>query len=176
MKPLEVPITIEIDCSRLGSQAEFADRARTAVIVAAQARGFTSGSIGLLITDDETIQRINREHLGHDYATDVISFSYEQQLPRVEGELVASLETAAREASELGWLASNELLLYVVHGVLHVCGMDDQSAEARKQMRRVEQQVLSSLGIADASEFDPDAVAGTASRRQRNLHSPAQNT
>lgn len=155
MKTLEVPITIDIRCSGLGSE-DITDQIRTAVIATAHAKGFDLGSIGVLITDDQTIHEINRSHLQHDYATDVISFAYEQQPPRIEGELVASLDTAAREAAELGWPVLNELLLYVVHGVLHICGMDDQSAESRRQMRIVEQQVLSSLGIPNASDYDPD--------------------
>ncbi|MGV3486430.1 MAG: rRNA maturation RNase YbeY [Planctomycetaceae bacterium] len=163
MKSLEVPITIEADCHAAGNELELVDRIRAAVVAAAGACGYLHGSIGVLITDDETIHGINRDHLDHDYPTDVISFAYKQEPPLVEGELVASVDTAVREATQLGWSAVHELLLYVVHGTLHVCGMDDQSAQERRRMRLAERQVLSSLGITDASDFDPDAALDATS-------------
>jgi len=170
MKSLEVPITIETNCDSLGNETVVTTHVRDAVIAAARLSGFTLGSIGVLITDDETIHRINHEHLDHDYPTDVISFAYHQQSPKVEGELVASLDTAAREASVLGWTTLNELLLYVIHGTLHICGLDDQTVEARKRMRQAEQQVLASLGIFDASNFDPDADSGAVDEQRTDTH------
>ena len=158
MKSFEVLLTIEVDAHALGDEQEISSRIRAAVIAAASARGFHCGSLGVLVTDDQTIHQINRDHLAHDYPTDVISFAYSQQRPEVEGELVVSWDTAQREAADLGWPAINELLLYVVHGVLHVCGMDDQAPEARADMRRAERQVLSSIGISNASEYGPDAT------------------
>jgi probable rRNA maturation factor len=171
MKSLEVPITIETDCESLGEDTDVETRIRDAVIAAAHRSGFSVGSIGVLITDDETIHRINREHLEHDYPTDVISFAYHQQLPSVEGELVASLDTAAREASSLGWTTLNELLLYVIHGTLHICGLDDQTEEARKEIRLAERQVLATLGILNASDFDPDAEPDAVDRHRADTHS-----
>jgi len=157
MKSLDVPITIETDCRELGDETSIMNRVRGAVIATASAQGFLVGSIGVLITDDETIHQINREHLDHDYPTDVISFAYAQQSPHIDGELVASFDTAKRQAASLQWSTLNELLLYVVHGTLHICGFDDATAQQRKQMRIAEQQVLCELGITNSARFAPDA-------------------
>ena len=126
-----------------------------------------SAQISLALVDDAAIQRVNREYLGHDYPTDVISFvlsapndrdpldepSESEQSPSVrpstspstrhlEGELVVSTQTALREAPSHGWLAEDELILYVVHGLLHLCGYDDLTEHARPIMRSRERQVL----------------------------------
>lgn len=174
MQTLEVPITIEANGDVLGGETTAAMHIRRAVIAAAQHLGFTVGSIGVLITDDDTIQRINREHLAHDYPTDVISFAYTQQPPNVEGELIASLDTAARQSSELGWPTLNELLLYVIHGTLHICGLDDQTVEARTQIRLAERQVLAEIGIFNALEVEPDAEPGAVNRYRTDTHASVE--
>lgn len=61
---------------------------------------------------------------------------------RLEGELIVSTETAVREAASHGWTSQNEVLLYVVHGMLHLCGYDDLTDEARPLMRQREREVL----------------------------------
>lgn len=176
MKSLEVPITIEADCEALGPEVELVLTLQKAVRLAASDQGYTSGAIGLLITDDETIHEINRTHLQHDYPTDVISFSYERSGSRVEGELVASVDTANRESAELRWSALNELILYVVHGTLHICGLEDESAPQRSLMRQAEQRVLAELGIENASRYSPDgeddASSGEPSRPYSSANQP----
>ncbi|MDA9857304.1 rRNA maturation RNase YbeY [Rubripirellula sp.] len=134
-----------------------ATRLVEAAVMAARHRGCQSGEIGIRVAGDAEIQQVNRTHLQHDYPTDVISFGYLHQPPRVEGELVVSAETAARTAVELNWIAANELILYVVHGTLHLCGMDDQQPEARIEMRQAEMSVMQKLGIAmvDRHAVDP---------------------
>lgn len=128
-----------------------------AVAIAAGLQGFTAGSIGVMVTDDDTIHQINRRHLDHDYPTDVISFTYQRSSSRVEGELVISLCTARRTAQELGWDWRHELLLYVVHGTLHICGLEDSTATQRAEMRARELEALDRLGIADARRYSPAA-------------------
>ncbi len=147
---LQVPLTIEVewDPGATGcDESSLGEQIVRAVRQAARYRGFERGSIGVLVTDDVTIHEINVRHLDHDYPTDVISFGYTQADNFVEGELVASWDTAQREAGEYGWTAIHELLLYVVHGTLHVCGMDDQTEEDAEMMRVAERDVLQSLGI-----------------------------
>mgnify|MGYP003784159847 CR=1 FL=1 len=158
---IDVPITIEFseddsgptanDAVELAADARWQQSIRDAVHVAAQAQGYCRGQIGVLVTDDNTIQEINRRHLQHDYPTDVISFPYGCSADEVEGELVVSLCTARRWAAEVGWAWQTELLLYVVHGTLHICGLEDSTAEQRQQMRAAEQAALTELGIRDAS-------------------------
>jgi probable rRNA maturation factor len=157
---IDVPITIEFsgevseltehDETRLAADAPWLQSIREAVHVAAQSQGYGRGQIGVLVTDDPTIHEINRRHLQHDYPTDVISFPYGCDADHVEGELVVSLCTARRWAAEVGWDWQTELLLYVVHGTLHICGLEDSTAEQRQQMRAAEQAALAKLGIRDA--------------------------
>lgn len=107
-----------------------------------------AAQISLALVDDASIHRINRDFLGHDYPTDVISFhlnpesSHDSEVKQLEGELVVSTETALREAYAHGWTAENELTLYVVHGLLHLCGYDDLTDQARPVMRQRERQML----------------------------------
>ncbi len=88
------------------------------------------------IVDDETIRQLNRQHLGHDWETDVISFVFEslQQTDgrHVDGELIASLDTARRLSPRAGWNTADELLLYCIHGLLHLAGLDDLDDAAAK--------------------------------------------
>nr|WP_161501274.1 rRNA maturation RNase YbeY [Rhodopirellula sp. SM50] len=137
-------VTVEAWQDRLGLSD---DRISEAVRAAAALRGFQRGHIGVRITDDVTIHEINVRHLSHDYPTDVISFPYSDDPDHIEGELVASVETAQENASELGWEIANEVLLYVIHGVLHIGGMDDHEANERALMRDAEREVLAHLGI-----------------------------
>ena len=168
---IDVPISIELaateDPEPSGAAADLAgsppttgqdtavdaalqQRIQQAVRIAAQSLGFHSGQIGVLVTDDATIQQINLRHLQHDYPTDVISFDYHRGDSLVEGELVVSLGTAQQMAQELQWDWRNELLLYVIHGTLHICGLEDSTAAQQQQMRLAERAALVQLGITDA--------------------------
>ncbi len=126
-----------------------------AVQRAASFRGFSRGEIGVRITDDPTIHVFNRTHLGHDYATDVISFAYSAQGDHLTGELVASADTAASMSSD-GWSAEAELLLYLVHGTLHIAGMDDHDPADRAAMREAEKAIMTSIGFAHIERFGAD--------------------
>lgn len=135
------------------------ERLALAATLAAESQGFTRGQIAIRVTDDKEIRRLNHRHLDHDYATDVISFGYLDERPVIEGELVLSLDTAQRTAATLAdWTADQEMMLYVVHGVLHLCGMDDQDEEDRADMRRAERQVLLRLGIPQISRCGADSA------------------
>jgi len=115
--------------------------------------------IVVAFVNDETIHQTNREHLGHDYPTDVISFIYdttasetELSAPRgsgitLDGELVISTETALRESSVYGWSPDDELTLYIVHGLLHLCGYDDLIPEELAIMRQRERDVLQTWNL-----------------------------
>lgn len=145
--PASVDVTIEADLPGPESEsvASLVSAIRLAVRSAAELRGFCRGRIGVLVTDDETIREINVRHLNHDYPTDVISFTYSRSGDAVEGELVASLGAAQSEAPEAGWDWRSELLLYVIHGTLHICGLEDSDEQQRREMRSAEQEVLGRL-------------------------------
>ena len=92
---------------------------------------------------DAAIRRVNRERLGHDWATDVCTFPMEE--PFLWGELVVSTQTARREARQRGIPFERELALYVIHGVLHLRGLDDRTPAGRSRMRSAEARCLAKL-------------------------------
>jgi probable rRNA maturation factor len=91
--------------------------------------------------DDRTIARLHERFLGVPGPTDVLSFPH--------GEIVVSAETARREARARGIEPLHELLLYVVHGALHLAGHRDKRTKEQKAMRAAERRVLARLGLAD---------------------------
>jgi probable rRNA maturation factor len=109
--------------------------------------GVTDGVVTVVVVDDPTIHDLNRRHLDHDYPTDVLSFAIEQRDGYIEGDIVASADTAARMAPQFGWAAEDELLLYVVHGALHLAGFDDLAQAKLQEMRAAERQVLGEFGL-----------------------------
>ena len=107
------------------------------------AEGRTDASISIALVDNATIRALNRQHLDHDWPTDVISFPLSgADEPVLAGEVVVSVEMAVRTAGELGTDPANELRLYVVHGLLHLCGYDDLVEEHAFGMRRREKELL----------------------------------
>ena len=108
---------------------------------------FTSASISLAIVDDATMHQLNRQYLNHDYPTDVLSFLLQRAGDQLEGEVVVSSDTAKRSAAQFGWTPENELLLYVIHGTLHLVGYDDSQPDLLAEMRRQEQHYLSHFGL-----------------------------
>lgn len=107
-------------------------------------------SASISIVDEETIHALNRDHLGHDWPTDVISFVIEQSDVHVDGEIIASADMASKLCQEAGWPQADEILLYVLHGMLHVAGFDDIEDAERQEMRRQEQAGMLALGVAAA--------------------------
>lgn len=91
-----------------------------------------SGFVGILITGDAEIRRINKKYLEHDYATDVISFGLDEK--GMVGDLVVSTDTARSMAKELGLPYKEELARYLVHGTLHLLGYDDTTPAKKKVM------------------------------------------
>jgi probable rRNA maturation factor len=102
-----------------------------------------SASISIALVDNATIHTINRTHLDHDWPTDVISFPLsDPDDPVLAGELVVSAEMASASALERDVDPAVELALYVVHGLLHLCGYDDQSEGDVLLMRHREHELL----------------------------------
>lgn len=118
----------------------------------AQHFGLTKLYASIAVVDDQTIQQLNAQRLGHDWPTDVISFVLDQTDSSLEGEVIASAETAAQVCTAAGWSAQDELLLYIVHGLLHVAGMDDVELQERLAMRRVERECLLAIGVTQADQ------------------------
>ena len=106
-----------------------------------KAHGFEAGRLSYLFCDDETILATNREFLQHDYYTDIITFDYSTPR-RVSGDMVISLDTVATNAAGLGADYHRELLRVIIHGVLHLCGINDKGPGEREIMERHEDAAL----------------------------------
>ena len=116
--------------------------------------GIRRGAISLAIVDDPTIHKLNRRHLRHDYPTDVLSFVYQRTVDHLDGEVITSADTATREASQCGWSTSDELLLYFIHGTLHLVGLDDRTDTDRIEIRRWEDKYLRCYGLTPRWDAD----------------------
>src|SRR5437762_13908992 len=115
-----------------------------------EGEGVRDAEISLAFVDNATIHRLNKQYLDHDEPTDVLSFPYSAaNAKKLEGELVIGVEIARDQASERGHGTEAELALYVIHGMLHLCGYDDKSAAAEKEMRVREKHYLAQLGLPD---------------------------
>ena len=111
--------------------------------------GIASGKMNVVLVDSDTIRQYNRDFLQHDYPTDTISFPIEDRRSEghLEGEVLVCTEIAKDRAKEFGWTAEEELLLYVVHGMLHLAGFDDATPEQQTIMQEKEREYLATLGI-----------------------------
>ena len=120
-----------------------------------------SAEMGLLITDSQTIQKLNRIYRGEDKPTDVLAFqmtpgtSQEPEQPFVHppdgirhlGEVVVSFPQAVTQAQEQGHGVTRELALLIVHGILHLLGYDHELPEEEQKMRDKENKILSVLEV-----------------------------
>ena len=97
--------------------------------------------IGYLFVDDEKILEVNREYLGHDYYTDVITFDYDED-DTVSGDVVISLDTVRSNAQLFGKTYEEELYRVIIHGILHLCGINDKGPGEREIMEAAENKAL----------------------------------
>ncbi|MEX0939571.1 MAG: rRNA maturation RNase YbeY [Pirellulales bacterium] len=137
------------------------DRLRTAAERILSESGITAATVSIAVVDDAEIHELNRNYLAHDYPTDVLSFVLESGPGELEGQIVVSAEMALAQADCFGWSAANELLLYVVHGMLHLVGHDDASPEAAARMRAAEREFLQPFGVVP--RYDEDVRGATGS-------------
>ena len=108
--------------------------------------GFGVGNINYIFCSDERELEVNREFLGHDYYTDVITFDY--STPSVlNGDIFISLETVRSNAEMVGCTFEQELHRILIHGVLHLTGQGDKTPETKAQMTAKEEKALQKLYI-----------------------------
>ena len=109
--------------------------------------GFDQSEISIALVDDPTIRDLNKQYLNHDYETDVISFVLEESDTALTGQLLVSTDTAEKMGQQIGVPMQHELLLYVIHGMLHLVGFDDTDPESVEKMRAAEADYLGRFGI-----------------------------
>ncbi|VTY12522.1 Endoribonuclease YbeY [uncultured Prevotella sp.] len=99
------------------------------------------GEIGYMFVNDEKILEVNNEYLGHDYYTDVITFDYcEGDI--LNGDIVISLDTVRTNAEKFGKTYEEELYRVIIHGILHLCGINDKGPGEREIMEENENRAL----------------------------------
>lgn len=103
--------------------------------------GFSVGNIHYIFCSDERELAVNREFLGHDYYTDVITFDYSTESV-LNGDIFISLETVQSNAEMVGVSFEQELLRIIIHGVLHLTGQGDKTPETKVQMTEKEEKAL----------------------------------
>lgn len=116
-------------------------RMRLAIQAIVRDAGIAEARISVAIVDDPTIGKLHGEFLDDPDPTDVLSFVLEPP-PSLEGEVVASADTALSNATRYNCPAEEELLRYVIHGTLHLVGYDDTTPRKRAVMRKKEQEHL----------------------------------
>ena len=99
------------------------------------------GEVGYLFCNDEHILDVNKEYLGHDYYTDIITFDYCEGNV-LNGDLVISLDTVRSNAELFGKSYDEELHRVIIHGILHLCGINDKGPGEREQMEAAEDKAL----------------------------------
>jgi len=128
---------------------------RTALATLTHQRVEEACELAVVVTDDDALQELNRRHRGVDAPTDVLAFSNETHgpfinapsIPRYLGDVIISLPPAQAQAAEVGHDVQAELQLLVVHGVLHLLGYDDVTAEQRAQMWAAQAEILQALEV-----------------------------
>ena len=103
------------------------------------------GEIAYIFVDDEEILRVNREYLQHDYYTDIITFDYTEG-DTISGDLFISLDTVRTNAEQFGKPYEEELHRVIIHGILHLCGINDKGPGERELMEAAEDKALALLG------------------------------
>ena len=99
------------------------------------------GEVGYLFVDDEKILEVNNEYLGHDYYTDIITFDYDED-DVISGDLVISLDTVKSNAELFNKPYEEELFRVIIHGILHLCGINDKGPGEREIMEAAENKAL----------------------------------
>lgn len=99
------------------------------------------GEIAYIFVNDERILAVNREYLQHDYYTDIITFDYTEG-DTISGDLFISLDTVRSNAEQLGVPYEQELHRVIIHGILHLCGINDKGPGERERMEAAENKAL----------------------------------
>lgn len=121
------------------------ERVRQWIAAVAAEHGFKVGRISYLFCDDSYILEANRKFIDHDYYTDIITFDYTRR-DTIGGDVMISLDTVRSNALLVGEPYARELMRVIIHGVLHLCGIDDKGPGEREIMEANEDAALAMLG------------------------------
>ena len=102
------------------------------------------GEVGYIFCSDEKILEVNRQYLQHDYYTDIITFDFEEE-DLVSGEIYISLDTVKSNSEQFNTDYNEELHRVIIHGILHLCGINDKTDKEQEYMTECENQALQLL-------------------------------
>jgi probable rRNA maturation factor len=160
---MSFPIEVDVANRQTRPLADLAPRAEQAARLIVAEGGWPAAQISLVVVADEEMRQLNRQHLQHDYTTDVLSFVLDDSPEMLIGEIVVCSDVAHREGARRGASPDDELLLYVVHGLLHLIGFRDKTPSDRTAMRAAEQYWLTQLGVPEETRLRLEVDAeGTA--------------
>ena len=111
------------------------------VAVAATYDGRKVGNLNYIFCNDDRILEVNKEFLGHDYYTDIITFDYSEP-GLVSGDMFISIETVETNSFKFHTSYDKELMRVIIHGVLHLCGINDKGPGERAVMEAAEERAL----------------------------------
>ena len=183
-------MSFEIDvCNQSATQKVDLKSLRSAIEHGLQIERVESAVLSITVVDNVAIHKLNKQHLDHDYPTDVISFQLDWTCEDpnidspaatasgrsagcgIEGEIIVSVEYAAESAISVCCQTQDELTLYAIHGLLHICGYDDLTSSEKEIMRARERAVLVGLGLkphypadreTDSASEDDEPPGGSA--------------
>ncbi len=154
-------LTIEI-ADRQNRVGVDCDRLKCAVEQILRDADVSAATVSIAIVEDPAIHELNRRFLDHDEPTDVISFVLSEDGCELEGDIAVSADAAARSAEHFGWSPADELLLYIIHGTLHLVGYDDLDPQSKRLMRDREGHYLAKLGLTHRYDDRSPHELGTA--------------
>lgn len=147
----------QIEVTRQTDPGDFDEqRLQEAIELALRRHRCPQAQLSIALVDDAEIARLNQEYLGHAGPTDVLSFDLaEPDQDALQGQVVVSVDTARRQARRRGHSVEAEVVLYCLHGTLHLLGHDDAQPAEAERMHHTEDSLLTELGFG--------AVYGTQS-------------
>ena len=143
--PYPEPISVDIDHPSLAVDIDTIERLISHVVAE---EGASLVHVSVVLSDHETVRRLNEAYLDHDYNTDVLSFSLSPEdtdQHTAEGEVYVDLDTAHERHDEFETSFERETYRYIVHGVLHLLGYDDATEEGQSTMRSLEDRYLDAV-------------------------------
>lgn len=121
------------------------------IAAVAKKHGKRLGDVGYMFCSDERILEVNRQYLGHDYYTDIITFPYEES-ETISGDMFISLDTVRSNAEKFHKAYQEELHRVIIHGILHMTGINDKAPGEREIMEQNENEALLLLSLMEEQE------------------------
>lgn len=170
----EHPYDVRIS-RRIGKASKAEAGIRKAIVAVLRRHRAGRARISVALVDDGVMARLNRDFRGHKGPTDVLSFDLrdaENGPIVIDGEIVISVDMAAKRAREHGHTVTAELALYAVHGTLHLLGYDDRSKSDATRMHVMEDEILTSIGFRAVYTAKELGITNYKLQKKGRIHQP----